>query len=267
MEKVEGNLLIIGGAEDKKGDCQILKEFVKLARGRDGKIVVMPTATEEPDKVGEEYSEIFKDIGVLEVEVLKIDCRKDGFSKKAQNSIEEATGIFFTGGDQLRITSLLGGTPVDYSLQKAYKNGIVIAGTSAGAAAMSSTMIIGGNGESTPQMGILNMAPGMGLVNEVVIDQHFAQRGRLGRLLSAVAQNPYILGIGIDEDTAILIDSEANLKVIGSQTVTIVDGKDSTFTNVSELKPHQPLAITDVLVHILPNGYCYDLKVRKPLLS
>ena len=258
MEKVEGNLLIIGGAEDKKGDCQIL---------RDGKIVIMPTPTEQPEKVGDEYSEIFKEIGIQEVEVLKIDSRKDGFSNKAQKSIDEATGIFFTGGDQLRITSLLGGTPVDHSLQKAYKNGIVIAGTSAGAAAMSSNMIIGGNGESTPQMGILNMAPGMGLVNEVVIDQHFAQRGRLGRLLSAVAQNPYILGIGIDEDTAILIDSEANLKVIGSQTVTIVDGKDSTFTNVSELQPHQPLAITDVLVHILPNGFCYDLKDRKPLLS
>lgn len=266
MEKIEGNLLIIGGAEDKKNECQILKEFVKLAKARDGKIVIMPTATEQPEKVGEEYSQIFKELGIQEVEVLKIDSRKDGFSKKAQQSIEEATGIFFTGGDQLRITSLLGGTPVDQSLQKAYKNGIVIAGTSAGAAAMSSTMIIGGNGESTPQMGILNMAPGMGLVNEVVIDQHFAQRGRLGRLLSAVAQNPYILGIGIDEDTAILIDSEANLRVIGSQTVTIVDGKDSSFTNVSELKPHQPLAITDILVHILPNGYSYDLKERKPLL-
>ncbi|QNO14884.1 cyanophycinase [Alkalicella caledoniensis] len=267
MEKVDGNLLIIGGAEDKTGDCLILKEFVNLAKGRDGKIVIMPTATEQPDKVGEQYSEIFKDIGVSEVEVLKIDCRKDALSQKAQKSIEDATGIFFTGGDQLRITSLLGGTPVDHSLQKVYKEGVVIAGTSAGAAAMSSTMIIGGNGESTPQMGILNMAPGMGLLNEAVVDQHFAQRGRLGRLLAAVAQNPYILGIGIDEDTSVLINREAKLKVIGSQTVTIVDGRDSGFTNVSELKPEQPLAITDVLVHILPHGYCYDLKERKPLLN
>ena len=267
MDKVEGNLLIIGGAEDKKGDCLILKEFVELANGRDARIVIMPTATEEPEKVGERYSEIFKGIGVSEVEVLKIDCRKDAMSEKAQRSIEESTGIFFTGGDQLRITSLLGGTPVDHSLQRVYKDGVVIAGTSAGAAAMSSTMIIGGNGESTPQMGILNMAPGMGLLNEAVVDQHFAQRGRLGRLLAAVAQNPYILGIGIDEDTAVLINSAAKLKVIGSQTVTIVDGRDSGFTNVSELKPHQPLAITDVLVHILPHGYFYDLKERKPLFE
>ncbi len=267
MEKVEGNLLIIGGAEDKTGDCLILNEFVKLAKGREGKVIIMPTATEEPDKVGEQYVDLFKSLGVENVEVLKIDSRKDGFSERAQRSIEESTGIFFTGGDQLRITSILGGTPVDHSLQKAYKDGVVIAGTSAGAAAMSSTMIIGGNGESTPQMGILNMAPGMGLVNEVVIDQHFAQRGRLGRLMAAVAQNPYILGIGIDEDTSVLIDNTAKLKVIGSQTVTIVDGRDSSFTNVSELKPNQPLAITDVVVNILPHGYSYDLKERKPLFN
>ncbi|SHK08213.1 cyanophycinase [Anaerobranca californiensis DSM 14826] len=267
MEKVEGNLLIIGGAEDKEGECIILKEFVKLAGGKDGKIVIMPTATEEPEKMGEQYINIFKKIGVAEVEIIKIDSRKDAFCARVQKIIEEATGIFFTGGDQLRITSILGGTPVNHSLQKAYKNGIVIAGTSAGAAAMSATMIIGGNGEATPQLGILNMAPGMALVNQVVIDQHFAQRGRLGRLLAAVAQNPYILGIGIDEDTAVVIDSTAKLRVIGSQTITIVDAQGSTFTNVSELKPHQPLAITDILVHILPQGYGFDLKKRKPLIN
>ncbi|WP_353893340.1 cyanophycinase [Proteinivorax hydrogeniformans] len=266
MEKIEGNLLIIGGAEDKEKGCTILKEFVKLAEeGREAKIVIMPTAAEKSDSVGRMYSDIFKDLGIRDVEVLKIDSRADGFSKVAQRTIEEATGIFFTGGDQLKITSLLGGTPVDFSLQKAYKKGVVIAGTSAGAAAMSATMIIGGNGDSTPQMDILNMAPGMGLVNQVVIDQHFAQRGRLGRLISAVAQNPYILGIGIDEDTAILVDAQANLKVIGSQTVTIVDGFNSTYTNVSELKPKQALAITDMVVHILPHGYRFDLKNRKPI--
>jgi cyanophycinase len=267
MEKVEGNLLIIGGAEDKEGECLILKEFVKLAGGRDGKIVIMPTATEEPKKVGEQYTGIFKKLGISQVELLQIDSREDAFNENYERSIDEATGIFFTGGDQLRITSILGGTPINHALQRAYKSGVVIAGTSAGAAAMSATMIIGGNGEATPQMGILNMAPGMALINGVVIDQHFAQRGRLGRLLAAVAQNPYIIGIGIDEDTAVLIDSSAKLRVIGSQTVTIVDGQCSTFTNVSELMPHQPLAITDVLVHILPQGYGFSLKERKALIN
>ncbi|WP_350343724.1 cyanophycinase [Proteinivorax tanatarense] len=265
MEKIEGNLLIIGGAEDKEKDCTILREFVKLAGSGEAKIVIMPTAADQPEAVGKLYNSLFKDLGVRDVEVLKIESRYDAFSKVAQKTIEEATGVFFTGGDQLKITSLLGGTPVDFSLQRAYKSGVVIAGTSAGAAAMSATMIIGGNSDSSPQMGILNMAPGMALFNQVVIDQHFAQRGRLGRLISAVAQNPYILGIGIDEDTAILVDAQANLKVIGSQTVTIVDGYNSSYTNVSELRPKQALAITDAVVHILPNGYRFDLKNRKPV--
>jgi cyanophycinase len=177
-----------------------------------------------------------------------------------------AGGIFFTGGDQLRITSLLGGTEVDFALHEAYRKGTVIAGTSAGASVMSATMIIGGDEDSSPYQGSISMGPGMGLVHQVVIDQHFAQRGRLGRLVSAVAQQPAILGIGIDEDTAVIINSKNCMKVIGSQTVTVVDGNRCEHTNVSEAKPEQALALTAITVHILPGGYGFDLLDRRALV-
>lgn len=264
---VDGTLLIIGGAEDKQGDCEILKEFVRLAGERDGQIVIMTAATQYPQKLSNEYIKIFKRLGAERVISLDIPSRQQAQLPDTAEPILSASGIFFTGGDQLRITSLLGGTAVDTALHEAYQRGTVIAGTSAGASVMSTTMIIGGDGDSTPQQASISMGPGMGLVREVVIDQHFAQRGRLGRLVSAVAQQPAMLGVGIDEDTAVLINSRGQMKVIGSQTVTIVDGSICEHTNVSEAKPDQPLALTGVVVHILPKGYGFDLQDRRALIE
>ncbi len=262
----EGTLLIIGGAEDKEGDCEILREFVRLAGKRKGPLVIMTAAAQYPQKVSREYLKIFRRLGDEEVISLDIPSREHAQLSSSAKTITSAGGVFFTGGDQLRITSLLGGTEVDLALHEAYKKGTIIAGTSAGASVMSATMIIGGDEDSTPYPGSISMGPGMGLVHQVVIDQHFAQRGRLGRLVSAVAKQPAILGVGIDEDTAVLINSNNHMQVIGSQTVTVVDGNNCEHTNVSEAEPKQPLGITAITVHILPRGYGYDFQNRQALV-
>ena len=259
-----GSLLVIGGNEEKKGACRILRAFVELAGGDDARIVILTTATELPREVGEEYREIFEDLGAGEVRVLHADTRKEASSEEAVRAIREASGIFLTGGDQLRLTSILGGTDADCSILRAFHSGTIVAGTSAGASAMASTMIVSGDSADTATRSTVSLAQGMGLVEEVVIDQHFAQRGRMNRLLASVAQNPHLLGIGIDEDTAILVDSDGRCRVIGSQSVTVLDGRHVHQTNVSDSRSREPLAITNLVMHILPEGYGYDLAEHRP---
>ncbi len=263
--KVQGTLLIIGGAEDKTGKCEILNRFVELSGAEKSSIVIITTATQEPESVGREYFNIFKKLGAGNIEVVDVDSRKRANHSYLARLLDKATGIFLTGGDQLRITAILGGTAANEGLRKAYLRGAVIAGTSAGASAMSNTMIVEGDSGQAPKLNTIRMAPGLGLLEEVVIDQHFAQRGRIGRLLSALAHNPYIMGIGIDEDTAVLVHPDAMLEIIGSQTVTFLDGRQVVFTNVSELSPGQALAIEHVILHVLPKGFGFDLVKRKPL--
>lgn len=257
-EHIEGKLLIIGGAEDKKGEQKILKCFVKEAGGRESIITVLTVATEYPRETGKEYEKLFTRLGAKEVHVIDIPDRTAANASGFMGQIENTTGVFFTGGDQLRITGLLGGTCLGRLLQGLYEKGVMIAGTSAGASAMSDTMIVGGEAGS-PKKDELTMAPGLGLLRSVVIDQHFAQRGRIGRLLAAVAQNPYVLGLGIDEDTAVLVEADGKFTVLGSQTVTVVDAAISEANNVSESVPGQALVLTPVLTHILPDGYRFDL--------
>ena len=267
MLQQAGELIIIGGAEDKEGDCKILKEFVRLSGGSKARILVITTATESPQEAGKKYKRIFNDLGSQQVETLDVNERDQAFDPVALSKVKEATGIFFTGGDQLRITSLIGGTSLDTSLHEAHVKGTILAGTSAGASAISATMIVEGDAEEAPKLNAVSMAPGLGLLNDVVIDQHFDQRGRLGRLLTAVAQNPFILGIGIDEDTAIVVRDNGVFSVLGSQAVTVVDGRGITFSNVSEASNGQALALTDIKLHILPAGYKYHLKSRVPLIT
>jgi cyanophycinase len=216
--------------------------------------------------VGETYSRLFKKLGVGDVGVLDVSNRQEANAAATYQAVAGASGIFFTGGDQLRITSLLGGTRCDEALHDAYRAGAVIAGTSAGASVMSETMIVEGEDTEAPQRNSVQMAPGMGLIREVVIDQHFAQRGRLGRLLTAVAQHPYMLGVGIDEDTAIVLLSGDIFEVIGSQAVTVIDGTQIRETNICESGPREPLALTNLILHILPAGYRFDKKRRLVLL-
>ncbi|MFP4016197.1 MAG: cyanophycinase [Halanaerobiales bacterium] len=265
-EKIRGSLLLIGGAEDKRRDKEILKRFITLLKERGSSLVILTSATSEPDAVGQDYQLIFEELGIDDIKILNIDSRKEAASPENAGFLEKAAGIFFTGGDQLRITSLFGGSAVYKAIQKAYENGAIIAGTSAGASAVSDIMIVGGHGNDSPSMDSVQLASGLGLLEEVVVDQHFAQRGRMNRLLMAIAYNPYILGIGIDEDTAIEITPDATFVVRGNRTVMVLDGRDISHSNISEMNEKEPLALMGVRVHILPANYKYNLKDREIII-
>ncbi len=257
-----GNLIIIGGAEDKTQECNILKSFVALSGAAEAKLTIITTATEKPIEKGNEYKSVFSRLGVMEPSILNINSRDDADLEGYARTVSDSTGIFFTGGDQLRITSILGGTKIYNALHDAYRAGAAIAGTSAGASAMSGTMIVDGNDNDAARKCTLKMAPGLGLLDAALIDQHFHQRGRIGRLLCGVAENPSILGIGIDEDTAVRVYPDAHFEVIGSNSVTVVDGRHIKSSNVSELMSDENLAIANIILHVLPAGYGFDMTAR-----
>jgi len=261
-----GQLVIIGGAEDKEGDCTILREFVRRSGGLQARIVVMTVATELPREVGDNYTRVFERLGVENVRIVDTVYREDASDASALEAIEKATGVFFTGGDQARISSVLKDTEIDQALHRRFSEGIVIGGTSAGAAMMPDMMIVEGDGETNPRVEIVKMEPGMAFLPGVVIDQHFAQRGRIGRLLSAVAQQPVVLGFGIDENTAIVVNNN-QLEVIGEGAVTVIDVSDITHTNLGQILKDEDLALCGVKLHILPHGYRFDLSTRKPILE
>ncbi|KAM3092008.1 cyanophycinase [Phormidesmis sp. 146-35] len=264
LPETHGQLVIIGGAEDKEGDCKILREFVRRSGGLQARLVIMTVATGLPGEVGTQYTELFEGMGVASVKVLDNAKPEDASDPRALELIEQATGVFFTGGNQARITELLKDTELEALLHKRFSEGIVIAGTSAGAAMMPDMMIVEGESETNPRMEVAQMDRGMGFLPGVVVDQHFAQRGRIGRLLSAVAQQPVNLGFGIDENTAIAINGK-ELEVIGEGAVTIVDVANITHNNVDELLKDEPLALCGATLHILPQGYKFDLEKRQPI--
>lgn len=264
-EKIEGNLIIIGGAEDKKGEKTILKEVCGRLDKEKDILVIATIASQLPEELGDEYKNIFKDLGVKNLEILNIKNRKNACDENNIKIINNASLIFFTGGDQLRITSLIGGTPLYVSMKEVYKKGCIFVGTSAGASVMSDTMIVTGPNEESPRKCTLKMAPGLGLIKGVIVDQHFAQRGRIGRLLVGIAENPQSLGIGIDEDTAIEVNAKGKFKVIGSGAVYIIEGNDISYSNVSEQHPDDILSIFDVKLHVLKYGDTFDLNDKRPL--
>lgn len=266
LPETHGQLVIIGGAEDKEGECKILREFLRRAGGLQARITVMTVATGLPAEVGRTYIDIFERLGVESVDVIDTDRREDASDPRALDSIKQATGVFFTGGNQARITENMKDTELDALLHQRFAEGIVIGGTSAGAAMMPDVMIVEGDSETNPRMEVVRMDRGMGFLPNVVIDQHFAQRGRLGRLLSALAQQPANIGFGIDENTAIAINGK-DLEVIGEGAVTIVDVANVTHNNVDELLKDEPLAICHATLHVLPHGYRFDLEKRQPIVS
>lgn len=264
--KTRGQLIIIGGAEDKEGDCKILREFVRRAGGINARIVVMTVATELPREVGENYIKVFERLGAEDVRIVDTVNREDASSSTYLEAIEKATGVFFTGGDQARITSILKDTQLDAAIHRRYSEGIVVGGTSAGAAMMPDVMIVEGDSETNPRVNVVQMGPGMGFLPGVVIDQHFLQRGRLGRLISALAQQPAVLGFGIDENTAIVVNDD-KFEVIGEGAVTVVDESGITHSNIGEILKDEALAVCGARLHILPHGYKFDLKTRKPIVE
>ncbi len=266
LSETQGQLVIIGGAEDKEGDCKILREFVRRAGGTNARIVIMTAATELPREVGENYIRVFERFGAEDVRIIDTVQREDASSASYLEAIDKATGVFFTGGDQARITSILKDTELDAAIHKRYQEGIVVGGTSAGAAMMPDMMIVEGDSETNPRIDVVEMGPGMGFLPGVVIDQHFSQRGRLGRLIAALAQQPAVLGFGIDENTAIVV-SDNQFEVIGEGAITVVDESSVTHSNVGEILRDEPLAVCGARLHILPDGYKFDLKTRKPILN
>ncbi|MBB6622587.1 cyanophycinase [Clostridium gasigenes] len=263
-EKINGNLIIIGGAEDKEGKKEILKKVCEFINKDNDTILVATIATEYPKEALKKYKEVFTKLGVKNIKGLDISNRVHAFEEENLNSINEAALIFFTGGDQLRITSIVGGTPIYDALKKASKRGCIIVGTSAGASVMSDTMIVQGDDEESPRKCTLKMAPGLGFVKNIMIDQHFDQRGRIGRLLTGIAQNPEVLGIGIDEDTAIIVTDEGMAEVIGSGAVYFVDGSGITHSNVSEQYCDEVLSMYNVKLHVLKEGNKFNILAKAP---
>jgi cyanophycinase len=259
----KGCLIIIGGHEDRdpSGERAILREVARHVRG--GKLVLATVASHQPEGYFDEYQKAFADLDVGELVELYVEERSEAHDREKLSVLDDAAGVFFSGGDQLRITSQIGDTGIEAKVRRLYERGGVVAGTSAGASAMSETMLIKGTSRETHRIGDLHMAPGMGLVRDVIIDQHFAERGRFGRLIGAVAHNPRVLGMGIDEDTAAVMEGDT-FRVIGSGAVYVVDGADVTYCNVAEARAECALSMHDVRVHVLSSGDCFDVKTRKP---
>jgi cyanophycinase len=259
-------LVIIGGAEERSGGCQILSEFVRRSGGRMAQIVVLTAATSEPVEAGKTYVEVFKRLGAAAVQVVDTRDRRDAEKPAGLMAIANATGIFFTGGDQTRIVRAIKDTILDDAIRKRYDEGIVVGGTSAGAAIMPSKMIVDGDSVTSPRADVVKMGEGMGFLPTVVIDQHFAQRGRLGRLLSALLLEPGMLGFGIDENTAMVVVGE-EFVVMGEGSVTVVDESATTYNNLGQSLKDEPLAVFGVKLHILPQGYRFNLRTREAIGS
>lgn len=257
-----GSLIIIGGHEDKEGDREILRAVAEQVNG--GRLVVATVASHQPEGYFDSYKRAFADLGVADLVELYVNERSESLDLDATQTLKGAAGVFFSGGDQLRISSQIGDTPIERLVREIYEGGGVIAGTSAGAAVMSDTMLVRGSSAESHRIGDLHLAPGLGLVKDAIIDQHFAERGRIGRLLGAVAQNPRVLGIGIDEDTAIRVEG-TRFEVLGVGGVYVVDGSGVTHSNIAEAEPDRTLSMHDVRVHVLSRSDQFDLAARRPI--
>ena len=239
----------------------ILREVAKHLDG--GKLVLATVASHQPEGYFEAYQTAFADLGISDLVELYVKDRAETLAPDKLRVLDGAAGVFFSGGDQLRISSQIGDTPIEQRVREIHQAGGLIAGTSAGASMMSETMLVKGTSGESHKIGDLHMAPGLGLVRDVIIDQHFAERGRFGRLFGAVAHNPRELGIGIDEDTALVL-RDSRFEVIGSGCVYVVDGAGVTQSNIAEARPERALSMYDIRLHVLSSGDTFDLARRRP---
>lgn len=260
-----GVLMPIGGAEDKLDDKIILSTFMQLAGGSNARIVIVPTAS-SIETAGLRYKAIFLSMGVESAEVVYIGSREDANREDLVEQVNQATGIFLTGGNQMRLSAMIGGTRFEQLVRDANERGVIVAGTSAGASILSAHMVALGASGGTPKLRMAQMVAGFGLISNVIIDQHFRQRDRIGRLLSLVASNPGLLGVGIDEDTAAIIDDEGVIEVIGRHSLTIVDGSE-IFSDIFQVKAYGEITVSNARLHLLTPGRRYDMKSRSLLLG
>ncbi|NEO87778.1 MAG: cyanophycinase [Spirulina sp. SIO3F2] len=259
-------ILVIGGAEDKVHGREILQTFFRRSGGSDAVMGIIPSASREPMLVGERYSKIFRDLGAARVELLDVRDRAHGADTRYLDYADACTGVFMTGGDQLRLCGLLSETPLMERIrERVHGYEISLAGTSAGAAIMGHHMIGGGGSGESPNRSLVDMTMGLGIIPEVIIDQHFHNRNRMARLLSAIAQHPDRLGIGIDEDTCALFEADGWIEVIGKGTINIVDPQNLSYTNQTLATVADPLSLHSLNLHILCHGDRFHLNQRRPL--
>ncbi|MCB9740909.1 MAG: cyanophycinase [Deltaproteobacteria bacterium] len=256
-----GAIIPIGGAEDKLHNRKILHRFVEVSGGEAAKIAIIPTAS-ELDSTGPRYQKLFKRIGVADAWVLDYRERADTDNPEWLARLGEATGIFMTGGNQLRLSTILGGTEVAMLMRRRNAAGVPIAGTSAGAAFLPEHMIAYGASGATPHAGAVSMAPGLGLTNRVIVDQHFRQRDRIGRLLTALAYNPFVVGFGLDEDTSAFIEGD-RVEIVGAGAITVVDVSDLDHSGMASAKEGAPVDLIGVRLHVLTDGCSFDLATRR----
>src|SRR5687767_4656072 len=265
-EIIGGHLLVIGGAEDKYNERRILRKFLHLAGDEKAEVLIVPVASDFPEFAADVYTQAFRNLGVANPRVLRATSRQDVFAADPDTLLDGATGVFMTGGDQMRLVSILGGTELaDLLRWKVRTTSIVLAGTSAGAAGMSTSMIVRGESTSHPHKDSVRLSPGLGFLKNIIIDQHFTERGRISRLITAVSYNPYNLGIGIDENTAIILDANGILEVFGAGSATIVDGSKITYNEIAEVADHESFSVCGVQLHVLRDGLVYDYLDRHPM--
>ena len=257
-----GFLIPIGGAEGKrKKDRHILEKFVSLCGGDDAKILVIPTAS-LLDETGPTYQALFEKLGARS-RCIPVENRDDCFGDEIIEVLDRSTGVFITGGNQLRLSTIYGGTPVARKLRQMNADGIHLAGTSAGAAIMPEHMIAGGRGGPSPRESGVELAPGLGLTNRVIIDQHFSQRGRMGRLLSALSFNPFVCGLGIDENTAAFIGPDGDAEIVGRGTVTVIDPAGLRHSSMSYVRKAEAVSLTGLKLHVLAAGGHFNIETRE----
>jgi len=266
-QRPHGSIVAVGGGEEKFDKPDILERFVAEAGGADARIAILPTASAIPAELANFYSQVFTQIGAGAAAPLPIISREDAQRPEHLAAIDEATGIFMTGGDQSRLVAILADTPALTAIQKNLVAGGALAGTSAGASAFSATMIVGGEGGLRLRRDAVDLAPGLGVITRLIIDQHFSQRKRLGRLLTAVAIEPTKLGVGIDEDTAIVYYGSGEIEVIGSGQVFVVDGSKAVAHGLSETDPAATFSLQGALLHVLTAGDRFDVEKRRPIAA
>ncbi|HUR94321.1 MAG TPA: cyanophycinase [Gemmatimonadales bacterium] len=260
MGTARGYIIPVGGAEEKVGDIAILRRFAGLC-GNNCRIAIIPTASMMTD-TGQRYEDLFHSLGVREARALPIASRADCERRDWLNLLDEVDAVFLTGGNQLRLSTMIGGTEVAKALRRRNAEGMHVAGTSAGAAFLCEHMIAFGKEGASPRAKIVTLAPGLGLTNRVIIDQHFRQRDRLGRLLTALAYNPFAVGIGLDENTAGFIGPDDSLEVVGGGALTIVDPAGLEFSSMARVRKNDPVCLIGLKLHILDNGSTFHLHTR-----
>jgi len=253
--------MAIGGAEDKLGATRILRRFVAESGGSRARIVVCPTASALGPEIHELYERLFARLGVAEVLAVRPRDRREADKREHADAVDAATGVFFTGGNQMKLSTTIRGTRFGDAVVRAYERGTMVGGTSAGASVVSEHMVGYGSPGSTPKFRMVGQAQGLGLLPGVIIDQHFSQRDRFGRLMNLVASSPDLLGVGLDEDTSVLVTDETDLEVVGKGSVFLVDMRPGV-SDAATARGTAPLMISGAAVHFLPHGARFDLTSR-----